>query len=191
MGKSGTDRGRHVLRATAHTALRAFIAVFRAVRGFLRAAAASFLALTTDGNSNLGCAMVAMVKRLDAGSFLFLPQLSISIFLALFFKVRRNRFSCHGQSVAELAPSRLSYLALYHQSVTSAEKRGPPGTGTPNARLTHEIYFSNTFSNCPTFFSTLPVFLSPSPSASKLGHYAASFRSTIIGTGTSSSNKER
>jgi len=45
--------------ATAHTALRAFIAVFRAVRGFLRAAAASFLALgtalTTDGNSNLGC----------------------------------------------------------------------------------------------------------------------------------------
>jgi hypothetical protein len=135
--------------------------------------------------------MVAMVKRLDAGSFLFLPQLSISIFLALFFKVRRNRFSCHGQSVAELAPSRLSYLALYHQSVTSAEKRGPPGTGTPNARLTHEIYFSNTFSNCPTFFSTLPVFLSPSPSASKLGHYAASFRSTIIGTGTSSSNKER
>ncbi len=63
--------------------------------------------------------MVAMVKGLDAGSFFFLPQLSVSIFLALFFKVRRNRFSCHGQSVAELAPSRLSNLALYHRFVTS------------------------------------------------------------------------
>jgi hypothetical protein len=62
--------------------------------------------------------MVAMAKRLDAGSFLFLPQPSISIFLALFFKVCRNGFSCHSQSVAELAPCRLSYLALYHRSVT-------------------------------------------------------------------------
>jgi len=69
--------------------------------------------------------MVAMVKRLDAGSFFFLPQLSVSIFLALFFKVCRNRFSCHGQSVSELAPSELSDLALCHRSVTSgfAEER--------------------------------------------------------------------
>ena len=63
--------------------------------------------------------MVTMVKRLDAGSFFFLPQLSVSISLALFFKVCRNRFSCHGQSLAELAPSRLSNLALYHRCVTS------------------------------------------------------------------------
>lgn len=45
--------------AGAHAALRAFVAVFSAVRGFLRAAAAGFLALgtalTTDGNSSLGC----------------------------------------------------------------------------------------------------------------------------------------
>jgi hypothetical protein len=34
----------------------------------------------------------------------FLPQLSLSIFLALFFKVCRNGFSCHGQSVAERGP---------------------------------------------------------------------------------------
>jgi hypothetical protein len=47
-------------------------------------------------------AMVAMVQRLDAGSVFFLPQLSVSIFWALFFKVGRNRSSCHGQSVTEL-----------------------------------------------------------------------------------------
>jgi hypothetical protein len=41
-----------------HAALRAFVAVLRAVRGFFRACAAVFLALvavlTTDGNSCLG-----------------------------------------------------------------------------------------------------------------------------------------
>jgi hypothetical protein len=36
------------------------------------------------------------------------PLLSVFIFLALVLKVCRNRFSCHGQSVAELAPSKLS-----------------------------------------------------------------------------------
>ena len=44
---------------SAQTRLRAFIAVFRAVRGFFRASAAVFLALgaalTTDGNSGLCC----------------------------------------------------------------------------------------------------------------------------------------
>jgi hypothetical protein len=63
--------------------------------------------------------MVAMVKRLDAGSFFFLPQLSSPISLALFFKVCRNRFSCHGQSVAELATSRMYHLALYQWSATT------------------------------------------------------------------------
>src|ERR1700693_1170050 len=32
-----------------------------------------------------------------------------------------------------------------------------------------QIYFSNTFSICPTFFSTFPVFFSAVPSACKLG----------------------
>jgi hypothetical protein len=52
--------------------------------------------------------MVAMVQRLDARSFFFQPQLSVSTFLALVRKVFRNRSCCHGQSVAELAPSKLS-----------------------------------------------------------------------------------
>ena len=63
--------------------------------------------------------MVATVQRLDARSFFFYPQLSVSVFLALVLKVCRNRFSCHGQSVAELAPSRLSNLALYYRCITS------------------------------------------------------------------------
>jgi hypothetical protein len=53
-------------------------------------------------------AMVAMVRLLDAHSLFFHPQLSVSKFSAFVFKVCRNRFSCHGQSVAELAPSKLS-----------------------------------------------------------------------------------
>jgi hypothetical protein len=52
--------------------------------------------------------MVAMVQRLDARGFFFHPQLSVSTFLALVRKVFRNRFCCHGQSVAELAASKLS-----------------------------------------------------------------------------------
>jgi len=52
--------------------------------------------------------MVAMVQRLDARSFFFYPQLSVSAFLALVLKVCLNRFRCHGKSVAELSPSKLS-----------------------------------------------------------------------------------
>jgi hypothetical protein len=55
-----------------------------------------------------GRAMVAMVQRLDAHSFFFHTQLSVSTFLALVLKVFRNRFRCHSQSVAELSPSKLS-----------------------------------------------------------------------------------
>jgi len=51
--------------------------------------------------------MVAMVQRLDARSFFFYPQLIVTTFLALVLKVFRNRFSCHGRSVAELSPSKL------------------------------------------------------------------------------------
>jgi hypothetical protein len=57
-------------------------------------------------------AMMAMVQRLDACGFVFHPQLSVAIFLALILKVFRNRFRCHGRSVAELAPAKLSTLAL-------------------------------------------------------------------------------
>lgn len=41
-------------------------------------------------------AMVTMVQRLDARSFFFRSQLSVCSFLALFFKVFRNRLNCHG-----------------------------------------------------------------------------------------------
>jgi hypothetical protein len=124
-GKSGAHRGSHVLPgrgsrrfAGLHRRLSCGAWLFASCcRGFSRFG----YSFNHGWQFQLGlfrCAMVAMVKRLDAGSFFFLPQLSISIFLAFFFKVCRNRFSCHGQSVAELAPYRLSYLALYHRSVT-------------------------------------------------------------------------
>ena len=57
-------------------------------------------------------AMMPMVQRLDACGFFFHPQLSVAILLALILTVFRNRFRCHGQSVAEPAPSKLSNLAL-------------------------------------------------------------------------------
>jgi hypothetical protein len=54
-----------------HAALRAFVAVFRAVRGFSRTSAAGFLALgaalTTDGNSSLGCFAVRWWHGVEAG----------------------------------------------------------------------------------------------------------------------------
>ena len=51
--------------------------------------------------------MVAMVQRLDASGFFFHALLSVSGLLALLLKVFRNRFRCHGQSVAELLPFNL------------------------------------------------------------------------------------
>ncbi len=39
---------------------------------------------------------MTMVQRLDARSFFFRSQLSVCSFLALFFKVFRNRLNCHG-----------------------------------------------------------------------------------------------
>ena len=53
-------------------------------------------------------AMVAMVQRLDARSFFFYPQLSVSKFSVFVLKIFRNRSSCHGRSVAELSSSKLS-----------------------------------------------------------------------------------
>ena len=52
--------------------------------------------------------MVAMVQRLDARGFFFRPQLSVCTVSALVLEVFRNRFSCHGCSVAELSSSELS-----------------------------------------------------------------------------------
>src|SRR5260370_4143337 len=60
-GSDRKDHARSCLRVypRSHAALQAFVAVFRALRDFLRAGAAVFLALgaalTTDGNSRLGC----------------------------------------------------------------------------------------------------------------------------------------
>ena len=51
---------------------------------------------------------MAMVQRLDTRGFFFRPQLSVCKVSALVLEVFRNRFSCHGQSVTELAPSKLS-----------------------------------------------------------------------------------
>ncbi len=73
--------------------------------------------------------VMAMVQRLDARSFFFRPQLSVSIFLALVLKVCRNRFSCHGQSVTELACSTLSNFG---HSVTI---HGPPLRGASGMSL--------------------------------------------------------
>jgi hypothetical protein len=52
--------------------------------------------------------MVAIVQRLDERSFFGHPQLIVSTFSAPVLTVCRNRFSCHGPSVAELSPSKLS-----------------------------------------------------------------------------------
>jgi hypothetical protein len=52
--------------------------------------------------------------------------------LALVLKVCRNRFSCHGQSVAELAPSELSHFG---HSVTI---HGPPRRGAGLVSLSEE-----------------------------------------------------
>jgi hypothetical protein len=64
-----------------------------------------------------------MIQRLDASGLFFCTQLSVSIFLALVFKVFRNGFRCHSRSVAELGPSKLSNFG---HSVTI---HGPTGKG--------------------------------------------------------------
>jgi hypothetical protein len=56
----------------------------------------------------LPSAMVALVQRLDAGGFLVRPQLSFFAAAAFVLEVFRNRFRCHGRSVAELSSSKLS-----------------------------------------------------------------------------------
>jgi hypothetical protein len=59
-----------------------------------------------------------MTQRLDASGLFFYTQLSVSSFLALVLKVFRNRFRCHGQSVAELSQSKLStfgHLVTMHR----------------------------------------------------------------------------
>jgi hypothetical protein len=56
--------------------------------------------------------MVAMVQRLDPSGFFFHTLLSVYTLLALVLKVFRNRFRCHGQSVAEPTTSKLFTLAL-------------------------------------------------------------------------------
>ncbi len=56
----------------------------------------------------LPSAMVALVQRLDAVGFFARPQLGVFTASALVLEVFRNRFRCHGRSVAELSSSKLS-----------------------------------------------------------------------------------
>ena len=67
-------------------------------------------------------AMVTMAQRLDARSFCS-SQLSVCMVSALVLEVFRNRFSCHGCSVAELSPSE---MYNFGHSVTI---HGPPRGG--------------------------------------------------------------
>lgn len=55
--------------------------------------------------------MVAIVQGVDALSFFFRPQLSVGAVSALVLKIFRNRFRCHGPSVAEPSPPKLSNFA--------------------------------------------------------------------------------
>jgi hypothetical protein len=73
-------------------------------------------------------AMVAMVQRLNARGFFFQTQLCVLTFLVLGFKVFWNSFRCHGQSVAELSPSKLSNFGH------SATIHRPPRRGGTSGR---------------------------------------------------------
>jgi hypothetical protein len=77
-----------------------------------------------------------MMQRLDARSFIFHPQLSVSIFLALVLKVRRNRFRCHGQSVAEPSPSKLCNFSHFNNSLLI---RTGPAASTQGHRLSTHV----------------------------------------------------
>ncbi len=50
---------------------------------------------------------MALLQQLDPGGFFVRPQLSVFTPSALFLEVFRNRFRCHGSSVAELSSSKL------------------------------------------------------------------------------------
>jgi hypothetical protein len=63
----------------------------------------------------------ARTQRLDARSFFGHPQLSVYTFPPLVLKICRNRFSCHGPSVAEVSPSKLSNFG--HSDNVWASKR--------------------------------------------------------------------
>jgi hypothetical protein len=56
----------------------------------------------------LPSAMVALVQQQDAVGFFVRPQLGVFTASALVLEVFRNRFRCHGRSVAELSSSKLS-----------------------------------------------------------------------------------
>ena len=80
--------------------------------------------------------MVTMVQRLGARSFFFHPQLSVSKFSALVLKVCRNRFGCHGRSVAELSPSKLSNFghSVKIRNEARSQKFKPPRAFHSNPR---------------------------------------------------------
>jgi hypothetical protein len=56
--------------------------------------------------------------------FCFHPQLSVAIFLALVFQVCRNRFRCHGQSLAEpRGPLRYLIVLAASSAVTNPNSK--------------------------------------------------------------------
>ncbi len=68
---------------------------------------------------------MAMVQRLDVRSFFLRPPLTVFIFSALVLEIFRNRFSCHGRSVAEPIPSELFNLG--HSVTNQGSPRQWPG----------------------------------------------------------------
>jgi hypothetical protein len=77
--------------------------------------------------------MVAMVQWLDPCSLFFHSQVIVSISLALALEIYRNRFRCHGQSLAELSASKLFTLALVNSSkqCIAGVRLGSRGTHLP------------------------------------------------------------
>ncbi len=70
--------------------------------------------------------MVARVQRQNAGSLFVHPQLSVSTFSALVLKICRNRFSCHGGSVAEQSSCALFTFGHFLAFFTGVSKRFAP-----------------------------------------------------------------
>jgi hypothetical protein len=80
--------------------------------------------------------MMAMVQRLHACGFFFYPQLSVAIFLAFVLEVFRNRFRCHGESVAEPATPCCPLLVTRRQFMSRQEgAAGPPNSRTCGLRI--------------------------------------------------------
>lgn len=66
---------------------------------------------------------MGVLQPLNAGSFFLYSLLSVFAFLALILKVCRNRLSCHGLSVTEPVPSKLSNFSHSAEFMTGFSPR--------------------------------------------------------------------